>query len=154
MRTVVGVLRGGPSSEYEVSLKSGASVLEHLNREKYDPRDIFIDKTGTWHLHGVSVPPERALRGLDVAFNAMHGHFGEDGQVQRLLESLATPYTGSNAVASALAFNKQHTKDAVKKLGIKVPHGVVVNPATANTSLEEKALHIFRTFRASWWRLS
>ena len=146
MRTVVGVLRGGPSSEYEVSLKSGASVLEHLNREKYDPRDIFIDKTGAWHLHGVSVPPERALRGLDVAFNAMHGHFGEDGQVQRLLESLATPYTGSDAVASALAFNKQHTKDAVKKLGIKVPHGVVVNPATANTSLEEKALHIFRTF--------
>ena len=143
MRTVVAVLRGGPSSEYEVSLKTGASVLEHLDREKYEPRDIFITRKGEWHHSGIPMFPERALRGVDVAFNAMHGEFGEDGGVQRLLEVLKIPYTGSGTVASALAFNKQRTKLAVEKLGVKVPRGIVVDKGP---DIEEQALHIFRTF--------
>ena len=143
MRTVVAVLRGGPSSEYEVSLKTGASVLEHLDREKYEPRDIFVTRKGEWHSHGVQMFPERALRGVDVAFNAMHGEFGEDGGVQRLLEVLKIPYTGSDTVASALAFNKQRTKAAVVKLGIKVPRDIVVN---SGQDVERTAFEIFRTF--------
>ncbi len=146
MRRVVGVLRGGPSTEYEVSLKSGANVLQALNQEHFEPRDIFIDKKGQWHLHGVGVHPERALRGVDVAFNAMHGEFGEDGEVQKLLEQLAIPYTGSDALSSAIAFNKHKTKDAVVKFGVKVPRHVIVNQPTAEFPLEAKALHIFRTF--------
>lgn len=143
MRTVVAVLRGGPSSEYDVSLKTGASVLNALDRDKYDPRDLFISRTGEWHLHGVPVDPERALRGVDVAFNAMHGEFGEDGQVQRLLERLGVPYTGSSALASAVAFNKQHTKEAVEKLGVKTAHGMVLEQPD---SLEELAHKLFRSF--------
>ncbi len=146
MRRVVGVLRGGPSSEYEVSLKSGASVLQALNQEHFEPRDIFIDKGGVWHLHGVAVEPERAVRGIDVAFNAMHGEFGEDGEAQRLLEKLGVPYTGSDAMASAIAFNKHKTKEAVSKFGVKTARSVLVNPPTEDVSLEQKALHIFRTF--------
>jgi D-alanine-D-alanine ligase len=143
MRTVVGVLRGGPSSEYEVSLKSGASILNALNREKYEPRDLFIDKQGTWHLHGVAVPPERALRGVDVVFNVIHGEYGEDGQLHRILESFAVPYTGSGLDASVLAFNKHHTNEAVKKLGFKVPPSIVVHEGG---DLEAKAFKIFRSF--------
>ena len=143
MRTVVAVLRGGPSSEYEVSLKTGASVLESLDRERYEPRDIFISRKGEWHSHGVPMLPERALRGADVAFNAMHGEFGEDGGVQRLLEVLKVPYTGSNTIASALAFNKHATRTAVEKFGIKVPRGIVV-PKTGE--IEKTALKIFRSF--------
>lgn len=142
MRTVVGVLRGGPSSEYEVSLKTGASVLEHIDRDKYDPRDIFIDKSGEWHLHGLAVPPAKALHGVDVAFNAMHGEFGEDGMAQRLLDSLAVPYTGSGAFASATAFNKHLTKEAAKKLGVKIAHGVVVDRQDPHAL----AHTLFRTF--------
>lgn len=142
MRTVVAVLRGGPSSEYDVSLKTGASVLEHLDRDKYEPRDIFIDKQGNWHLHGVAVPPERALHGVDVAFNAMHGHFGEDGQVQRVLERHGVPYTGSGPFASSLAFHKGQTRELAKRLGVKVAHGVVV-PAGDPEAL---AHELFRTF--------
>lgn len=137
------MLRGGPSSEYEVSLKSGASVLEHLDREKYEPRDVFITRRGEWHHGGVPMLPERALRGVDVAFNAMHGEFGEDGGVQRLLEVLKIPYTGSNAAASSLAFNKQRTRNAVTKLGIKVPQGIVVSKTP---DVEKAALQIFRSF--------
>lgn len=143
MRTVVAVLRGGPSSEYEVSLKSGANVLTELNRDKYEPRDIFISRDGQWHLHGVPVQPEKALRGADVAFNVIHGHYGEDGQVQRVLETLAVPYTGSDALASAIAFNKHQTKELVSKLGVKVAHGLVVEPTD---DLEQTSFNIFRSF--------
>src|SRR3990172_1010615 len=120
MRTVVAVLRGGPSSEYDVSLKTGASVLEALDKEKYEPRDIFISRGGQWHLHGVEVAPERALFGADVAFNALHGEYGEDGSVQRLLERLGMPYTGSGAAGSAVAFNKNRTRELARKLGVKI----------------------------------
>jgi D-alanine-D-alanine ligase len=146
MRTTVGVLRGGPSSEYEVSLKSGAAVLEALEREKYDPRDIFISRDGQWHLHGVTVHPEKALAGVDVAFNAMHGHYGEDGQVQRTLDALGVPYTGSDAFSSALAFNKHRTKEVAKKVGVKVVHGMVVEKPAERADLEAVAFDIFRTF--------
>ena len=143
MRTVVAVLRGGPSSEYDLSLRGGAAVLEALDKEKYEPRDIFIDRKGQWHMHGISVPPEKALFGTDVAFNAMHGHYGEDGQVQRLLDQLGVPYTGSSAVASAASFNKQQTKYLAQNLGVKVAYGIMVE----NTGDIEAIAHtIFRTF--------
>ena len=139
----MGVLRGGPSSEYEISLQSGGNILEALDPEKYEPRDLFISREGEWHQHGVAVSPERALEGVDVAFNVIHGGFGEDGTVQRILESLAVPYTGADALSSALAFNKQHTKDIVARAGVKVAHGMVVGPSE---NIEAQALEIFRSF--------
>ena len=144
MRIVVGVLRGGPSHEYDVSLKTGASVLGALNKEKYEARDIFIDRQGNWHLHGVAMAPERALRGIDVAFNALHGHYGEDGQVQRVLDQVGVPYTGSGAFSSAAAFNKHRTREAVVALGVKVPHGTVLDGEKI-TDLHQTALNLFRS---------
>jgi D-alanine-D-alanine ligase len=146
MRTVVGVLRGGPSSEYDVSLKSGAHVLEVLDREKFDPKDIFVDKNAQWHIQGVPTAPERALRGVDVVFNAMHGQYGEDGQVQRMLDMLNIPYTGSNVLSSALAFNKQRTREAAMSWGVKVPKALVLAQPQSKEELEKAAFNIFRTF--------
>lgn len=143
MRIVVGVLRGGPSSEYEVSLRTGAHVLESLDKEKYEPRDIFIDRAGNWHLHGVTVAPEKALHGVDVAFNATHGEFGEDGTLQRLLERLRVPFTGSGSMASALAFNKHLTNAEAKRLGVMVAPSIVVERTDA---IEALAHRIFRSF--------
>lgn len=144
MQSVVGVLRGGPSSEYDISLKSGANVLEHLDKEKYEPRDLFISKDGQWHLHGAPVTPERALRGVDVAFNTIHGQYGEDGQLQRILEALGVAYTGPDAAGAALAFDKQATKDAVALHGVKVVHGAVIDSQKI-TDLEKTAFNIFRS---------
>jgi len=143
MRTVVGVLRGGPSSEYEISLKSGANVLEHLNQEKYEARDIFIDKEGQWHVHGRALTPEKALTGVDIAFNVLHGEYGENGVVQKLLEEIGIPYTGSDAFTSTIAFNKHTTREIVKKLGVKIAQGVLVEPGE---DLDALSLHLFRTF--------
>ena len=143
MRTVVGVLRGGPSSEYEISLLSGAHVLEKLDPEKYDARDIFISRGGDWHVHGVVVPPEKALRGVDVAFNVLHGDYGENGMLQRRLGSFGVPYTGADPFASALSFNKHQTREILSKQGVRVPHGIVVEKTY---DPEPLALNLFRTF--------
>lgn len=145
MRTVVGVLRGGPSSEYDVSLKSGATVLEHLNKDQYETRDLFISRDGQWHLHGAPVTPEKALRGVDVAFNVIHGEYGEDGQIQQILEATAVPYTGSDAFASALAFNKHHTKEVIADLGIKTAHSFLLDK-DATIDVEKTAFDLFRSF--------
>ncbi len=143
----VGVLRGGPSNEYEVSLKTGATVLAHLPEEKYETRDIFIDRQGTWHMRGRPLYPEQALEQVDVAFNALHGHYGEDGQVQHLLEQLAIPFTGSGSLGSAVAMNKLLTKERVKKADIKTAFHVVLTP---DRPIESIARDVFRSFPSPW----
>lgn len=122
----VGVLRGGPSSEYDVSLRSGSAVLSHLDTDRYTPVDVFIDRDGQWHVRGIVTEPRRVVEGIDIVFNAMHGAYGEDGQVQRLLDQFNVPYTGSRTVPSALGMNKVLTKRALEEKEIKMPYAKVV----------------------------
>lgn len=123
-RTIVGVLRGGTSSEYNLSLKSGARVLQSLPEERYDARDLFVDKRGFWHSRGMPVDAARALSQVDVVINALHGGAGEDGTVQRILERAGVPYTGSRPLASSLSLNKIRARDVMRKAGVRVPLGV------------------------------
>ncbi|MEY4747098.1 MAG: hypothetical protein RLZZ416_147 [Candidatus Parcubacteria bacterium] len=124
MRTSVGVLRGGTSSEYDLSLKTGAAMLSALPEEKYDARDIFIDRRGYWHLRGQPVDPARALAQVDVALNALHGGIGEDGTVQRILERAGIAYAGARPLASAHALNKIRAREILQKAGIRMPRAV------------------------------
>jgi D-alanine-D-alanine ligase len=119
--TQVAVLRGGPSSEYDISLKTGAGVIETLTPLPVSVRDIIITRGGEWMVGGFVKSPEQALAGVDVAFIALHGAYGEDGTVQRILERIGLPYTGSGPYASALAMNKVLTKDFLKAHGIRMP---------------------------------
>jgi D-alanine-D-alanine ligase len=145
----VGVLRGGPSNEYDVSLQTGGSVLKALQSfnqtagEKYQPHDIFISKSGVWHLGGFEKNPEQILKHLDVVFNALHGEYGEDGKVQQILDIHKIPYTGSGALASALAMNKVLTKKKFAEHNIKSPFYTVVKDGE---NIHERALHIFKSF--------
>lgn len=93
----VAVLRGGISDEYQVSLWTGAAVLENLDKELFEPIDVIISKSGEWLIDGRVRMPEQILHCVDVVFNALHGTYGEDGTVQRLLSKYAVPYTGSKA---------------------------------------------------------
>lgn len=148
-RVAVGVLRGGPSSEYEVSLQSGATVLNELDRAKYEPIDIFISRDGTWNRSGKELPISKALQGIDVVFNALHGEYGEDGTVQRILDMFGVPYTGSQSVPSAVAFNKQQAKDALKGSKIKMAQGINLQIGDAG-DIESDALDIFKTLPPPW----
>ena len=94
-RTVVGVLRGGTSNEYDLSLKTGAAMMAALPEDQYDTRDILIDKHGMWHSRGVPLDAPRALSQVDVVLNGLHGGIGEDGTVGRVLERAGVPYAGS-----------------------------------------------------------
>lgn len=138
----IGVLRGGPSSEYDVSLKSGGNVLNHL-QNTHRPLDIFISKNGTWHMHGLPRKPEKIFPHADIFFNALHGTYGEDGKVQQILEQHGVKYTGSNAFSSALGMSKVLSKEIFKKNGIKTPEYIVIR---RNDDIKQKAKEIFFAF--------
>lgn len=121
MQTVVGVLRGGPSKEHEVSLKTGATIIASLPPERFVVRDIYIDKSGQWHDRGKAVTPERVLRQLDVVLIGLHGEYGEDGQVQKLLERFGVPYAGADSFGSHLAMHKLMSKARAHEAGLRTP---------------------------------
>ncbi len=114
----VAVLRGGPSEEYLVSMKTGAAVLAALAESGYQTKDIVITRGGAWLDRGIVREPENALKAVDVVFVALHGSYGEDGEVQKIIQRLGIPFTGSRSFASAVAFNKQMTKEALKQHGV------------------------------------
>jgi D-alanine--D-alanine ligase len=141
-KTKVAVLRGGPSSEYEVSLKTGAGVLANLP-EHYEGIDILIDKKGVWHLGGLPFDPKHLHKRADVAFIAMHGEYGEDGTVQRLLEQMHVPFTGSGSFASALGMAKHLAKKVFKDHNIKTPVHRILSKKDYN---EHTAKELWTTF--------
>jgi len=127
----VGVLRGGPSPEYEISLNTGRTILANLP-EEYEPLDIFISKKGAWHIGGLEKEPRDILKFVDVAVNAMHGSYGEDGTVQKLIEGFGIPYTGSNPLSSAIGLNKEMSKNLFKRYGLKTPHHIMAEEGEKN----------------------
>lgn len=119
--TVVGVLRGGPSREHDVSLLSGHAVVANLPRERFTIRDIYVDKQGQWNERGKSSTPADILRSTDVVISTLHGEYGENGDLQRLLERSGVPYVGADAMNSHLAMHKVLSKEKAKEAGIKTP---------------------------------
>ena len=123
----VAVVRGGPSEEYDVSMMSGLGVLNAIDREHFEPIDIVITKSGEWLYAGAIRFPEQILSHVDIVFIALHGAYGEDGRIQRLLDRYQVPYTGSKAYPSGIAINKVLTKDHLRDIGVKMPPHIVVS---------------------------
>ena len=141
----VAVIRGGPSNEYDVSLKTGEQVLSLLREmpETYEPVDIFISKDGEWHRGGLVHEPHQTLQHADVVWNALHGSYGEDGQVQRILLGLQIPFTGSSAVSSAMAMNKDIAKRLYREHSLLTPTHELITEENLN---EDRLISIFRNF--------
>jgi D-alanine-D-alanine ligase len=116
----VAVLRGGRSSEHDVSLRSGDSVARGLEAAGYEPLRVTISREGRWthESAGVRLEPGGGLLGCDAVFPALHGPFGEDGSVQGLLEWLDVPYVGSDVLASAICIDKLTLKRLFAQAGI------------------------------------
>ena len=141
----VGILRGGTSKEYELSLKTGAAMMAALPEEQYETRDILIDKQGLWHLRGTPATPARALSQVDVVLNALHGGVGEDGTVQRMLERAGVPYAGSRALSSGLSMNKVRAREVLKNAGIQMARAIAFSLEN-RMSTQDMAEAIFSAF--------
>ncbi|WP_340021837.1 D-alanine--D-alanine ligase [Paenibacillus sp. FSL K6-1096] len=111
----VGVIMGGVSSEYEVSLKTGSEMLKALDPAKYTGIPVPITSRKEL-LEGAA--------GLDFALLALHGAYGEDGTVQGTLETLGIPYSGSGVLASSLCMDKALSKTVIRSRGIATPDWV------------------------------
>lgn len=144
-RTTVGILRGGTSGEYDLSLKTGARMLDALPEDAYDVRDIFIDKRGYWNSRGFPTTPDRALSQVDIVLNGLHGGVGEDGTVQRILDRAGIPYSGSTAMASAHSLNKILARNVFQDAGIRIPQGIAF-PASGDADVSAMAREVFQKF--------
>jgi D-alanine-D-alanine ligase len=142
----VTVLCGGPSAERQVSLDSGAAVAEALTRCGHE---VFVADIDPDHLAALEHP-------ADVVFPALHGGFGENGTLQRILEERGIAFVGSDSRASALAMDKLAAKRIVIDLGIDTPPfelldtpdaqptlapPVVVKPVAEGSSVATTILH-------------
>lgn len=126
----VAVLAGGPSAEREVSLESGQAVQQALRERGH--RVHMID------------PSEHDLSTIcwtefDAAFIALHGEFGEDGQVQRLLETQGIPYTGTAARESAVIFSKTALKHQFQRAGVSTPPFAVIRETDDASHIQAQA---------------
>ncbi|WP_082688794.1 D-alanine--D-alanine ligase [Ruegeria marisrubri] len=116
----VAVLMGGPSKEREVSLSSGRECAAALRGEGFEV--VELDAGPDLCARLSEIQP-------DVVFNALHGRWGEDGCVQGMLEWMGLPYTHSGVLASALAMDKQRSKEAFRTAGLPVVDSVIVSKA-------------------------
>ena len=110
LETKIGVLCGGMSSEREVSLRSGKNVLGALQRLGYKNAELIdVDKNIVQNL---------IEKKIEVAYNALHGKYGEDGCIQGILEILKIPYTGCGVMSSSICMNKEYTKKVMAMSGL------------------------------------
>ena len=112
-KITVGILFGGKSAEHEVSLQSAKNVTDAIDRSKYEPVQIKIDKDGSWSR------PFNDLA-VDVVFPILHGPFGEDGTVQGLLKLAEIPFVGAGVLASAAAMDKDVMKRLLREAGLPI----------------------------------
>lgn len=113
----IGVLLGGLSSEREVSIASGTAILKALHEKGYHAVAVDVGRDAAEKIHG---------QGIEAAFIALHGKFGEDGAIQGMLEVMGIPYTGSGILASALGMNKTVSKQVFRSQGLLVgPYEVI-----------------------------
>ncbi|WP_238917935.1 D-alanine--D-alanine ligase [Clostridium sp. YIM B02555] len=106
----IGVIMGGISSEREISLKSGNSIIENIDKNKYEVLPIVIDK---------KEDIINKTKEIDFALLALHGQFGEDGTVQSVLQTLGIPYSGCGPLSSAMCMDKDVSKSILVAAGIR-----------------------------------
>lgn len=122
--TRLGIIYGGISTEHDVSEMSAKSVIENLDKEKYEVHKIYINEYGKWFQEDNDKKEEIynlvwTLKDLDVVFPVLHGIGGEDGTIQGMLEMLKVPYVGCGVLSSSIGMDKVYTKIIFEKAGIQ-----------------------------------
>ncbi len=125
----LGVIFGGMSTEHDVSITSGTSVIKNLDKNKYEIYPVYIDKKGNWFVYTKKIEdidvievgeeikeitkivnPIEYLQECDVIFPVLHGLYGEDGTIQGMLELINKPYVGCRVLSSSVCMDKVYSK--------------------------------------------
>lgn len=159
----LGVIFGGISTEHDVSIVSGTSIIRNLDKEKYNIYPIYIDKAGEWYEYqynnkiyqvGEKIIEIKKieniceyLKKLDTVFPVLHGIGGEDGGIQGMLELLKIPYVGSKILGSCICMDKVYTKIIFEKAQIPQAKYVHIKKIEneyiyMEKNLDEKKYHI------------
>ena len=162
----VGVIFGGMSTEHDVSISSGTSIIKNLSKEKYEILPIYISEDGSWYKYTKNIEEIEALhvgdkitelekienefeylKSLDVAFPVLHGLYGEDGTIQGLLELLKVKYVGCKVLGSSICMDKVYAKIIFEKAQIPQANYVYVKADKdqyiyVNENFEEKELDL------------
>lgn len=148
----LGVIYGGISTENEVSGMSAKSVIENLDKEKYEIHQIYISKYGKWYDYTNDKKEEIEnwiwyLKDLDVVFPVLHGKGGEDGTIQGMFEMLQVPYVGCGVLASSVGMDKVYTKIIFERAGIPQAPYIYIKKSNdtyilVNDNFEEEELKI------------
>lgn len=155
----IGVIFGGMSTEHDVSIVSGTSILKNLNREKYDIFPIYINKEGKWFYYTKTfeqievltvgdmiteleeiLNPIEYLKNVDIVFPVLHGLNGEDGTIQGMLELLKKKYVGCKVLCSSICMDKVYAKVIFDKAGIGQANYVYFR------KYQEKYIHVDNQF--------
>jgi D-alanine-D-alanine ligase len=151
-KTTVALLFGGRSAEHEVSIRSAASIYNHLDKDRYKTVSLFLDKSGRWkQVASPLLPPGELRQGraypflpwgmggftaavkADIYFPVLHGPYGEDGTIQGLLELADVPFVGAGVLASAAGMDKAVMKILFQASGLRVaPCRVVLDSEWAS----------------------
>lgn len=134
----IAVLFGGKSTEHDVSVVSGTSVISNMNKDKYEIFPIYIDEDGKYYKYTKNIEDIKILKigekiteleeinnindylkNVDIVFPVLHGKNGEDGTIQGLLELLGVPYVGCKVLSSSMCMDKVYTKVILDKAGIE-----------------------------------
>jgi D-alanine--D-alanine ligase len=162
----IGVLMGGYSSEREISLRSGNAVVKALSAAGHVVKSIDITISDR-----AKIIELIKSAGIDVAFIALHGRLGEDGQIQSILEEAGLPYTGSGVLANQKAFNKITAQGAFKHAGLPVPENFCITdgrlaqfkeafavlkklPFIVKAACEGSSIGVFMVRHPSGWEFS
>lgn len=155
-RTRVGVVRGGQTPEFQLSLKTGAEILKRLqNKHAYSVVDILIDQNGIWHADGKEINEKFLADYIDLAWLAVHG---DNGSIQHHLETLKIPYLGSDPVTADLTFNRARLKQRLKDIGLQTPNHIQLEhmytgdmeDEMRDRYVEEKAFEVFGKLPGPW----
>lgn len=155
----IAVIFGGVSTEHDVSVVSGTSVLKNLNKDKYEILPLYIDRNGKWYeytkdINKIEILPIgeevkelklvnnviEILNNQDVIFPVLHGLNGEDGTIQGLFELINKPYVGCKVLASSIAMDKVYTKIILDRAGILQTKSVYIR------KYQDKYIHVDKEF--------
>ena len=140
----LGIIYGGISTEHDISVMSAKSIIENLDKEKYEIHEIYINEYGKYFEKGSGEREEIynlvwTLKDLDVLFPVLHGLGGEDGTIQGMFEMLKIPYVGSGVLASSIGMDKVYTKVIFEKARIdQAPYIYIKKNKNGYAIIDEK----------------